>query len=100
MSEKISSNKRKYIRFEPDDLGFAFLDLSVNGDFEPELGALVYEEGFGGCGLLMVKSKCRLSLNQVLRIKIDSMPIMNAEVRWVKDVDDLTLRAGISYIHN
>ncbi len=89
--------KRKYIRYKPDPYLYVLIDdNTANATFTPAYSGLIIEEAYGGCTIvtsvnLEVKKLDRIS------IKIDNMPLMQAEIRWQRKLDANLIKIGAKY---
>jgi len=98
MGTIVSRNKRRYLRYLPDEGAFALLDLEMGESFNPQVVALVSEEGYGGCGLVILQRKIPFSLGQKCRISVGNLPVVEAEIRWLNELDKDVLRMGLCYL--
>jgi hypothetical protein len=93
-------HNRKSIRFQPDPLAVAHLDVSSADDieFQPTMVALIMDEApLSGCGLVM-KSFGSLKPGLCLRIKVGEMAPLIGTVRWVRPLDHTISRVGIEFL--
>jgi hypothetical protein len=78
------ANKRKFIRFTADEGAQAFILGDESGKkFKIPLPALIIEESFKGCSLVVLqnslfKEKARF------HVKVGKLDVMLAEIRWTK----------------
>ena len=94
-------HKRKYVRYEPDPLSMAHIDLDPDRKtFEPALVGLITQEGFGGCGLVV---RCEsveflgLDIGVACRIKLGKLDPIGAHVAWHKQIAKDLLRIGFKF---
>lgn len=100
MAVKTTANKlskRKSIRFKPDPLDHALIDLNLTGRFAPEYIALIAEEAPKGCGLVLL-GETKLEVGDVCRVKVGRLAAMKAEVRWRTDLDPTVYKVGLMYL--
>jgi len=104
MNEQKSGNKRRHMRFQPDQIEIALIQFA-DGEaddffFEPEAAGLVLEEAYGGCGLVALSSTSPepLDADMPCLVKIGTLGPMKARVRWVKRLDDDVCKLGIEYL--
>jgi hypothetical protein len=92
--------KRAGIRFQPDPNTTAAIDFgSVNkgASFQPTMAALVTEESYRGCGIVVPTTKA-LQVGDHLRIKVGDGPVLAAEVRWRTELDAQVMRLGVMFL--
>ncbi len=80
--------KRKHIRFEPEPQDMAWIN---------ETAALIMEEAYGGCGLLVI-SKKRLFPGQVHDVKVGKLDALKAEVAYVNNLAPNIYHVGFKYL--
>jgi len=94
--------RRKHTRFSPDPGTYAKIDLdSSAADFRPHMMALVSEEAYGGCGLVVVDPQTfgpHLKPHDQIKVQVGNLDPMRAEVRWRIDVDAKVIKLGLKYI--
>lgn len=94
----IRKPKRQSIRFPANDGTLALIDFnSSSREFEPTLHALVVEEAHKGCSFVSVSSS-EFRERQELRVKIGQMPVLKAEIRWVKNIEPRVYVVGVFYL--
>jgi hypothetical protein len=94
----VNGAKRRYVRFPAEGNTSACIDLSAGPKpFTPRLQALVYEESYGGCGLIVLKGVV-FEPGDVIRIQVGRLAPMRAEVRWCMNVDQHVQRLGVMYL--
>lgn len=114
MSEIHKKERRRHLRFQPTTEDYADLDAkareavafidereeSAKENFSPGIVGLIIEQSHSGCSLVISKLKpeSRLSVDQKIRIKVGPLPILAAQVRWQRELDDNVLRLGIQYL--
>jgi hypothetical protein len=63
----------------------------------PELVALVYNESYKGCSLILVSDR-HLQAGEQVHVRVGKLQPLQAKVAWVKILEDKILRAGFQYI--
>ena len=92
------SKERREIRFHADPQTIARLDLKMTGkEFKPTLTALVLNESFSGCAILLADD-FELKKGFKLRIKIGDLHPMKAEVAWTKVLEENIQKIGIKVL--
>lgn len=94
------SPKRSSIRFTPDPGTIAWVDSHATGtnrSFKEQLPALVTEESYRGCGLVLTMTK-KLQVGDKVRVKIGKGAPLKGEVRWRTDLDAQVMRIGVMYL--
>jgi len=92
------SKKRKHSRYRPDRMTTAKVQLdAVTSSFVAEATALVFEESYGGC-CLIIFSTHSISLKDRWKIQIGSLHPMLSEVVWVKKLDDIIYKVGMKFL--
>lgn len=90
--------KRKHVRYRPDRLTTAKIQLdAVTSSFVSEASALVYEESYGGCCLIVINER-PVALQDRWRIQVGNLQPMIAEVVWVKRLDDAVYKVGMKFL--
>ena len=94
--------QRKHTRFKPDEGTMAWLEWADNtGQFSSRAGgrapALVVSESHGGCGLV-VYALGKVEIGTMCKVQVGSLPLIKAELRWVKEVDHEIRRIGLKYL--
>ena len=90
--------KRQHVRFQPDPLDVAFIGKKVDGEFSPELSAMILQEApMGGCGLAMRITE-EFQVGDECVLKLGKLDAYNAVVRWRKQVDEDLLKVGFQFL--
>lgn len=86
------SNNRKHIRFAPDENTLITITLPGGND----LVGLAFSEAYAGCGGVFINNHLANSMKvgDIFALRIGSLDIENAEVRWIKQVDEHITKAG------
>lgn len=87
-------NKRRQIRFHPDENALAEVRF-------PDLGAqkigLLYEESAGGCSAVLIADKIyKVDLRVV--VTPGRLSPMLAEIKWVREIHPGVVRVGFRYL--
>lgn len=104
MSDSEKSPKRRYLRFEPDEIEIAQLQfVEAEPDdffFKPEAAGLVIDESYEGCALAVVANTLPegLAKGTHCQIKINKLGPMRAELRWIKELDEEVWKIGVHYL--
>lgn len=98
------TDQRRYLRFPPDEWEMALIQCSdamvSESEFAPEIAGLVMEESRAGCGLVVLERliRDRLAEGDQCLVKVARLGLVQAEVRWIKDIDEGVCRLGLHYI--
>ncbi len=96
--EQEAVRKRKHTRYRPDRLTIAWVQFNPAAeDFETDVHALVYEEAFGGCCLVMMFDR-PLELGLRWMVKVGDLNPMEAEVVWFKNLDQDVWKVGLKFL--
>lgn len=97
--EQISNSKtpRRSVRFSPDPLTIAALSLHPDKVFKPQIVALVLNESFGGCSVLINHDEV-LKKDQMIIIKLGQLGLMKAKVIWIKNFEESIYKIGLKFI--
>jgi hypothetical protein len=96
MTSTPKTNKRKHVRYRPEIDTVAFVDPSLEGEFKRGPAALVVEEAYGGCCLLMLDPG-PLQLLGYCRLQVGKLSPMKAQVRWMKTIEGKITKVGFQY---
>ncbi len=100
MAKKTPSEKflkpRLFTRFRPDPLTVAFLSLGNSSTFEPELVAVVINEAYAGCSLLL-NSDETFKKDQKVQIKVGQLAVMKGKIVWFKNLEESIYKIGIKF---
>ncbi len=98
MSPTNNSSPQRAIRFSPDLNTVAWIKFSgMDEDALPELVALVYNESFKGCSLILVVEQ-PISVGEIVRLRVGKLQPLPAKVAWVNILEDKVIRAGFEYL--
>jgi hypothetical protein len=86
---------RKSIRFKPDPLTVALLDLKPKAQtFNPSLVGLVINESYSGCAILLA-TDLKLKKETKVNIKVGNLSPLKAEIVWLKTLEENIHKVGI-----
>jgi hypothetical protein len=90
---------RSYLRFKPDPLDYAQIQLSHDGeDFQPDMVALIVEEApMGGCALVMHEHPA-IAIDRICTIKLGGLTPLGARVVWIKELESDLIHVGYQFI--
>ena len=96
--DKSFAHRRKYTRFPSGKAVHAEIDVGtdLNQAFAPTIAALVTDEAYQGCGLVLLSTES-LQLHQVCRVQLGRQSPMVAEVRWRQELHPQVIRVGLMY---
>lgn len=103
MTDNNRSEQRRYLRFTPEDVGVAMIHFTDRApddiQFDPDTAGLVMEEAYAGCGLVVPGEAGQGNLREgtPCLIRINKIGPIQAEVRWVKTLDEGVAKIGIEY---
>ncbi|NKI34512.1 hypothetical protein HFP89_04955 [Wenzhouxiangella sp. XN79A] len=103
MSDSGKPPKRRYMRFEPDEVVIAevqFIDAEPDDRFfKPRLAGPVLDESYDGCALVALRHALPDGVTEgsLCLIKLNRMGPMRAEVRWIRALDDDVCKIGVHY---
>ncbi len=90
--------RRRWTRFNPDVSTEALVDAkSKKGKFSPTHRALVLDEAFKGC-CLVVPGPFDLTVGDTLWVKVGKLDAMEAEIRWIEKLDPRVFKIGVFYL--
>lgn len=104
MSPDKKHERRQHMRFPPDDIEIArihFTDAEPDpSSFRTETAGLVIKEAYGGAGLVALSHSGRIDIREGARcnVMVGNLGPLQAEVRWVKKLDDDIYKLGIEYL--
>jgi hypothetical protein len=84
-------------RFQPDPLDHALIDFNKDGAFNATAVALIMNESYTGCSLL-IKTTNIPQKDQILKVKVGRLDVMPGRVVWVKAVEDGVIKVGIQFL--
>lgn len=86
---------RHATRFKPDPLTIA--QLSVKSDFTAQIAALVLNESFTGCALLITTDET-FKKDQKVHVKVGHLNAMAASIIWIIQIDESIFKVGLKYL--
>jgi len=90
--------KRKHTRFRPDVPSLAWIQFDIRDtSFKADTHAIVYEEAFGGCCLILMAEKA-LTLGMRWNVKVGDLEPMGAEIVWCKNLDLDVWKIGLKFL--
>ena len=106
------AERRRYLRFSPgvtegEDKGLdgsefiAYIDLNMEGPFQPTLAGYLVQESHAGCCLVINREDPaaeRFERDFQCRIKAGPLHPLTAVVRWRRDLDEELLKAGFQFV--
>ena len=96
MSELKKPN-RISVRFPPDPGSFALVKLPHDGTLSNSTTpALIINESFGGCSLLLV-TPAFLNAGMQVQVQVGKLKPMEGEIRWVVAIENEIKKIGIQY---
>lgn len=91
-------HRRRWTRFHPDVMTEGSVDIRAKkGKYSPTHRALVLDEAFKGCGLVVV-GPFPLTVGDTLWVKVGQMDPMEAEIRWMEKLEDRIFKLGIFFL--
>ena len=93
----MSSEEFIPVRYPPGEGESAYLCIEPDdGDFRNDIQAMIMNESYGGCGLMMAETDLLQEGDRCLA-KIGSLTPMSAEVAWRVADGNGILRIGLKY---
>lgn len=90
------------LRFDPDLLNYALIDLesAESEEFSPKFVALIDNESYAGCSLVVLNKEKNLNykVGQVIRVQVGNLDPMLSKIAWVKPIEDQIVKIGIQYL--
>ncbi len=105
-----AQERRSHLRFtSPEDAiallsldqkDFAKIEEGGNFQFEQYFSALIYDQSYSGCCLVLVRDghKCKFTQKMHLAVKVGRLNPMQAEVKWIDIIDERLVKIGIEYL--
>lgn len=85
------------IRFQPDPLDHALIDFSNDEGFVPSAVALIINESFTGCSLL-IKTPLTLSPGNLIKVKVGRLDPLRAKIVWGKVMEEGVFKVGVQFL--
>lgn len=93
--------QRRWFRFPADPGVIGEVDLNPDREtFSPSLAALVFQEGYGGCGLILHRrdpTAAKPKAGDIIVVRLGKVGPIKAEIAWIKDLDGDTYKMGLKY---
>ncbi len=97
MTAKRTEIKRANLRYKPQSTVHALIDADfATAEFSPTISALIFDESFGGCGLVILDTP-KLQVGDRCRIQIGNLPVTRAEVRWRRELAEDVIKIGVLF---
>lgn len=104
MNQSESTHKRRYLRFEPDEVVVAqiqFIDAEPDDRFfKGQVAGPVLDESYEGCAVVVLRHGLpdEPLEGRPCLIKINKLGPIRAELRWLKPLDDEVCKIGLHYL--
>jgi len=104
MSQAQTDDRRRYLRYPPDETEIVLLQFSntiaSEEVFEPETAGLVAEESRGGLKVVVLS---RGPIRDVRKgagcvVQVANLGLQAAEIRWMEPVGDDIVQLGIEFV--
>lgn len=93
-----ASQRRKSVRYKPEEGTIARLDVSEKvGTFDPDITALVINESYSGCCLVIGMNPLPKE-GQFCQVQLGQLAAIRAEVRWRVDLDQDVVKLGLLFL--
>lgn len=92
-----SASKRFLTRFKPDPLTVAYVDFSKAKNFSPTNVAVVINESYSGCAIVMVSNN-PINTGDKIKIKVGQLGEMKASIVWVKLLEENIFKIGVQML--
>ena len=94
MAEKV---KRRFVRFDADPKDIALIEFSPGGKaFNPSVAAVISNEAYGGCGLVMV-TRLQIKEGEKVRVKVGRVKPLLGTVAWVNPLEGRIVQIGVRF---
>lgn len=94
---ELGTSIRKSVRFTSDPLMTAIISYKSKVSFKPENAAIVLNESFTGCALLL-KSDDGFTKDQDIVLKLGDFDPKRAKIVWVKNLEENIYKIGIKWL--
>jgi len=104
MNQTQPDNRRRYLRYPPDETEIVLLQFSntlpSEEVFEPETAGLVCEESRGGLRVVVLARGPIQSVETGARcvVQVANLGLQAAEIRWLETIDDDVIKLGLEFI--
>lgn len=88
---------RKAFRFKPDPMAIAYIDTKNGNEFAPSLVAVVINESFTGCAVVLA-SDVPLKTDMKIKIKVGNLEPMKGQIVWIKTLEENIHKVGVKLL--
>lgn len=88
-----TDNRRDYFRYDPDKNALAEIEL----DNEDAIMGLMRDESYSGGCVVYQKSAFDFQEGDIVTLKAGRQGPMEAEIKWVEDVDEKLVKIGYEW---
>lgn len=85
---------RKSVRFQPDPLSSALMDLKNSKEFNPTIIGIILNESFKGCSIVVASDE-DLKKDQKVKIKIGALDPLKGQIVWIKHLEENIYKIGV-----
>ncbi len=90
--------KRSYIRYEAEKNTIGMIGFQeATKDFLPQHIGLVFNEGYRGCGMIMLYSS-EIVTNHLCIVQCGVLHPIKSRVAWITRLDTNTIKVGFEYL--
>jgi|SRR5699024_9045555 len=103
MAQFQSDDRRRYLRYPPDESEIVLLQFSntvpSEAVFEPETAGLVCEESRGGLRVVVLSRGPIRSVEKGARcvVQVANLGLQAGEIRWMERIDDDAIKLGVEF---
>jgi hypothetical protein len=103
MSQAHSDDRRRYLRYPPDESEIVLFQFSSTVPseevFEPETAGLVCEESRGGLRVVALERGPIRDVKMGARcvVQVASLGLQAAEIRWLEEIDEDVVKFGVEF---
>ncbi|NBB92468.1 MAG: hypothetical protein GVY32_04775 [Gammaproteobacteria bacterium] len=104
MAQPQTDDRRRYLRYPPDETEIVLLQFSntVPSEevFEPETAGLVAEESRGGLRIVVLSRGPIRSVDKGARcvVQVANLGLQAAEIRWMEAIDEDAVKLGVEFV--
>ncbi|MCB0421808.1 MAG: hypothetical protein KDD61_12485 [Bdellovibrionales bacterium] len=92
-----TANERHHLRFHPDPNTLCWIDDDLHSQsYENGLVGLTINESASGCSAVFLQND-RIAEGKTYRTVVGRLSEVMATIRWIRPLDDSTVRVGIEY---
>lgn len=99
MSRFLAPNGRKYLRFPLDPGVVVEIDLELKEEFTCSMWGILFNESYGGCGLVVVTNEL-LHSQQLCNLRFEQSTIFKGKIVWRNPLGDNIIKLGIEYLNS